>query len=283
MAANPQAVFQEQGVPPDLQEYFNRIYHRAEELANTQQPKYQGQRVASTPDQVRRANELANRTGQAMPFYQEAADIARRSQQPFYQGYQQYMNPYMQSVVNRIAEEGNRNLTERVLPALQDQFVAAGQQGSSRHRKFATKAARDIQGEISNRQSQALSSGFQQAGQLFSADMARQLEAAKQLAQSGALAQGSNIADIASLMDQGRYAQQQQQAVQDVLYEDYVRQRENPWVQLGNQAAIAKGIPNPIQQTQFSTVPQSAQTSVLGSVGNLAASILGASLMGGRR
>lgn len=114
-----------------------------------------------------------------------------------------YMNPYTDAVTNRIAQLGARNLSENLLPAVGDQFVRAGQFGSSRMGEFGSRALRDTQESVLGQQSQALQSGYGQAlsaaqaeaqkqaglastvGQLSSTDLARMLSGAGQLGTLG--------------------------------------------------------------------------------------------------
>lgn len=75
------------------------------------------------------AFDLGRQTGLYAPFVQQAEGQLKQGTQSVPQLYQQYMNPYTNQVVGRIAEEGNRNLTKNILPALESQFVA--KQGST--------------------------------------------------------------------------------------------------------------------------------------------------------
>lgn len=114
-----------------------------------------------------------------------------------------YMNPYNEAVTDRIAQLGARNLTENLLPGVSDQFVRAGQFGSSRMGEFGSRALRDTQEAILGQQAQALQTGYGQAlsaaqqeaqkqaglastvGQLSSTDLARMLSGAGQLGTLG--------------------------------------------------------------------------------------------------
>lgn len=84
-----------------------------------------------------------------------------------------YMSPYTSAVTDRIAELGGRNLSENILPAISDDFVRAGQYGSTRQRDLVGRAARDTQDSILGQQAQALESGYSTAGQLYNADASR--------------------------------------------------------------------------------------------------------------
>lgn len=80
---------------------------------------------------------------------------------PFNRGeFDQFMNPYTEGVVNRIAQLGQRNLSENLLPAVNTTFTGAGQFGSSRHADFTNRALRDANESILGQQAQALSSGY---------------------------------------------------------------------------------------------------------------------------
>ncbi|MCE6966904.1 hypothetical protein, partial [Cereibacter sphaeroides] len=58
----------------------------------------------------------------AMPYFNQADDRAT-------QDIGSYMNPYQQNVMDVIAKQGARNLSENLLPAVSDSFIKAGQFG----------------------------------------------------------------------------------------------------------------------------------------------------------
>ena len=74
-----------------------------------------------------------------------------------------YMNPYTQSVVDRIAQLGQRNLTESILPQINSTFVGAGQFGSDRNASFMNRAMRDANESILGQQADALNKGYTQS------------------------------------------------------------------------------------------------------------------------
>lgn len=87
---------------------------------------------------------------------------------------QQYMNPYMDAVVDRIGVLGNRNLQENLLPQISDQFVGAGGYGGTRQAESIGKAVRETQQGISAAQAQALADGYGTAVTTASGDLNRQ-------------------------------------------------------------------------------------------------------------
>lgn len=86
----------------------------------------------------------------------------------------QYMSPYQEGVLDVIAKQGARNLSENILPGVSDAFTRAGQFGSSRMGEFGSRAVRDTQEAILNQQAQALQQGYGQSLAAAQADLARQ-------------------------------------------------------------------------------------------------------------
>jgi hypothetical protein len=86
----------------------------------------------------------------------------------------QYMSPYIDSVVNRIGDLGNRNLTEKILPGINDDFIRAGQYGSTPMMETVGRGIRDTQESISAAQSNALNTGYTGAQSAFQADKSRE-------------------------------------------------------------------------------------------------------------
>ena len=114
------------------------------------------------------AQSLAERALTAADPYLKAAGQTSASQVG------QYMSPYQQGVLDVIAKQGARNLSENLLPQVSDAFIKAGQFGSNRMGEFGSRALRDTQEAILNQQSQAAQQGYMQSLQAAQADLARQ-------------------------------------------------------------------------------------------------------------
>ena len=114
------------------------------------------------------AQSLAERALTAASPYLQAAGQTSASQVG------QYMSPYQQGVLDVIAKQGARNLSENLLPQVSDAFIKAGQFGSSRMGEFGSRAVRDTQEAILNQQAQAAQQGYAQSLQAAQADLARQ-------------------------------------------------------------------------------------------------------------
>lgn len=161
-----------------------------------------------------------------------------------------YMNPYNEAVTNRIAQLGARNLNENILPAVGDEFIKAGQFGSSRMGDIASRAIRDTNDSVLGQQSQVLQQGYtgalnavqtdlsrllsagQDLGNLSGAEGVRQLGALNQLAGFGQQTQGLLTQDAAALQGIGNEQQQQQQRELDQSYNNYLEGLQYPQKQL---------------------------------------------------
>jgi hypothetical protein len=160
--------------------------------------------------------------GAASPFINQAAGMSGLSAaipyitnaaQSCASNVQNYMNPYNQAVTDQIAKMGARNLTENLLPNVSDQFIRAGQFGSSRMGEFGGRALRDTQESILDRQQQALQQGYTQALGASQADLGR-------LAQIGSTAgslAGQQQQALASMGSQlGNLTSQEQQNLANI-------------------------------------------------------------------
>lgn len=205
---------------------------------------FQGTRFANTNPFERTAAHMTHQTGAHLPFMQSAQQYGQQGVSPFYQSYQNYMNPYQEAVVNRIGELGNRNFSERLLPQLEAKFVRLGQHGSSGHQKLAREAARDVQSEISGRQAEALSHGYGQAMQGFNADQARLMEMAAQQAHLGSLATGSRLAELADMRQQAALERELEERKYRAQEEDFREAQAYPWKLLAAHASNLYGVPS---------------------------------------
>lgn len=271
-------------LPPHEQRYYAEMMAQANEERTRPYQPYQGERIAPFPQELVQAQDLANRNFNAEEnLFNRAENSVRSGIKPFHENYEQYMNPYQRNVVNQLSEEGNRNFNENILPALEARFLRLGQHGSSRHADLSLRAARDFQKELLGRQQQALSSGYQQAGQMYNAQQLRELEGANQLSNLATTRQGSRFADIAALENIGKYKQQQDQAGLDTRYQEWLRQLEHGQQKLQFQSAMMHGMPSQgINQSYYQT-PAPQQMNLAGQFGPLAMGLLGARMASGGR
>jgi hypothetical protein len=93
-------------------------------------------------------------------------------------GIKDYMSPYQTGVMDVIAKQGARNLSENLLPSVSDSFIKAGQFGGTRMGEFGSRALRDTQEAVLNQQAQLANQGYGQALGASQADLARQAQLA---------------------------------------------------------------------------------------------------------
>lgn len=179
-----------------------------------------------------------------------------------------YMSPYQQNVMDVIAKQGARNLSEILLPQVSDAFIKAGQFGGSRMGEFGSRALRDTQEKILDQQSNLANTGYQNAlsassadlsrlaglgsttGGLTSADIASTQGALTQLADTAKLNQGLSTADTAALEAAGQAQQAQQQAQLTEAQRQYIDQLNYPKQQLDWLSTQVRGMAPNVASTQ---------------------------------
>lgn len=90
----------------------------------------------------------------------------------------QYMSPYQQNAMDTLAKQGARNLSENLLPSVSDAFIRAGQFGGTRMGEFGSRAFRDTQEAVLDKQAQMINQAYGQALGASGADLARQAQLA---------------------------------------------------------------------------------------------------------
>jgi hypothetical protein len=117
----------------------------------------------------------------------QGAGLVGQAGQQFNQGdFSQFMSPYTEGVVNRIAQLGQRNLSENLLPSLNANFISSGNFGSSQNSDFTQRAVRDTNESIMGEQAKALESGFGTSMGAYQNAQNRQLAAGQAMGTLGA-------------------------------------------------------------------------------------------------
>lgn len=130
-------------------------------------------------DSLDQARNLISKSTSGPGAYDVALNYLRQGTQTFPQQADAYMNPYNQQVTDRLATLAGRDLSENILPAVNDTFTKAGQFGSSRNADFNARAIRDAGSNLLAAQGNVLQQGYGQSGQQFTADQNRALQAAQ--------------------------------------------------------------------------------------------------------
>jgi len=207
------------------------------------------------------------------------------------QAYQQFMDPYMESVIAQtqadIARQGDIQRQ-----GINAQAVGAGAFGGSRQGIAEQELARNVMEQQARTGAQMRSAGYQQAQQqaqnAFQNQMARQQSAAQLFGQlgTGIGALGSNLAktglsqaalgemaqtgqqrDINALMSLGGLEQQQAQAGFDAARATELERQYEPFQRLSFMSDIFRGVPSTSSTLTSQTAPSPSAISQIAGLG----------------
>lgn len=238
----------------------------------------------------------------ANPFFQDASSLsATGAAQPYANqagqtftgsNVSQYMSPYIQNVVDRAGTLAARQLNEKLMPAINQDFIRAGQYGSTAMMDTVGKGLRDVNDSMTEQIGTLLNQGYTQAGQMFGQDAGRAAtlantmgsltnteqgniaqmgQAAGNLQQAGITStinagtnlgtlatQGQNLAykDAAGLSTIGEAQNAMDQKNLDLAYSDFQEQKNYPQTQLNNLSNLVRGFQQPTSTTTTTTSQQ---------------------------
>lgn len=265
-----------------------------------QERAFQGAREMQVRPETQDAAGLARMVG--LNAMGATYDPLRAQSQQFGQNQaQQYMSPYMQSVVD-VQQAAAQRQADIARTSRGAQAVQAGAFGGSRQAIMDAEAARALADQQGAIQAQGLQSAYSQAQQQFNADQAQRMQA--QMANIGQQQFGANLgmrgletglqaAGAMGQMGQNIYGQQmginelqarlggQQQAFEqskiNQQIQDYATAQQYPMMQLGNMSALTRGLPMQSSTTSMYQAPPSAVSQLAG----LGTAAYGLSQLGG--
>jgi len=215
----------------------------------------------------------ASAAGANADSYGDADPWLQRAGQNSYDTVDDYMNPYNDAVTDRISTLGARNLQEKLMPAINQDFIRAGQYGSTGMIREVGNALRDTSDGILAEQNKALQAGYgmaldtagadmgrfgqigQTAGNLSNADSEMQLNASKVGGALGTVAQDARYNDINALGAVGNSQQGMAQSNLDLAYRDFAEQRDYQQNQLNEVNNLVKGFQMPTSVSSQDTYP----------------------------
>ena len=243
-------------------------------------------------------NMIANSVGAYQPYYDAAGGAINNSMNTLnpqtlangLSGISQYMNPYINNVVNSVQDFSRQNL-DKALTQTNDQALAAKAFGGSRHGVQEGVATAQNNLNTNNLISNLLSSGYNQATNMLGTDVQARNQASQQnnanalaggqaLSNLGTENRAANTADINNLLTYGGLQQQTQGAQDTAAYQEWLRQQNAPAAmqQLYNQTiSSAPHSTNGTANTNSTTYAPQQQTSSSPLVGALGGAIGGAS------
>jgi len=277
-------------IDPQMQAYYKAMLPKIAGLMDTPYEQYTGARTADfNPDEVNSFDMVRNLSGQAGQGINTAmgisAEVANRGLNGFSQDtINQYMNPYMQNVmdISRQRQLDQFSLDRNRLAQQQGQIgsfggsraaISQGRLQDTFGRQLAEQEANQLYQGYNDSMNRAFQ-GTQMAGQ-----------AGMDLANQSTMYQNAGLRDAAALSMQGAQQRGMTQQGLDLAYQDWAGKKAYPYQQLEWGANMM----NPIAQTlrgQTTTTTQSGGSGILGAalgIGSMMMGVpgIGSSIMGG--
>ena len=267
----------------ELNPYMQYMGDRVAQFTPLQQQAYKNAGLMQTSPQLQNASAMAGKAGLEALNTQYTYD-PYKAQQFTGANVEQYMNPYMQNVVERQQADAQRQ--SQIASQVQNaQAARSGAFGGSGDYLMRGQAAGNLARQKGDIQAQGLNNAYQQAMQQFNTaqgqnQAAAQLNAQQQQFGAGLELQGlqtanqaaSNLANIGQtqygqnmgiLNMQNQFGGQQQQQVQNQLntaYQDFLNYQNHPYKQMGFMSDMIRGLPLTQQsQTMYQQPPSMLQ------------------------
>ena len=241
-------------LPDYARPYFTNIMKRAEADSLNQYQPYGGERLAQSSDIadiVESRNMVRDVAGAGLPELDEAIsgvrDISQRGQFTG-QVAQDYMNPYMDQVVDRQKQAAIQDFN-RMGAARAADAVNAGAFGGSRQAVANYLAEEGLQKQLGDIEATGREAAFRDARAGFDADRQMGITGLGQLATMGGSRRAADIQNAQLLEGIGKSQLGEKQAELDMGYQDYLTQQNFTKDQLGFLSNILQGVPiQPNQQ-----------------------------------
>lgn len=282
-------------MPQWYSDYTQGLISKANAVASEGYQPYNGPRVAGFTDDQQKAfdmtrsnignylpavNDASNLTneagatnisGAAAPYMQAAAG-------PTYSNIGNYMNPYVDNVIDRAGTLAQRQYDEKIMPTLNSTFTRNGQYGSTAHQRQAGASARDLAEGLQGQSQAALADAYTTAGNQYNADANRnatlaatagdqaaaqgnlELGAGQQSAKLAELLQNLGLKDAAGLQTIGGQEQAQNQKNLDLGYQDFQDQKNFPKETVDWLSTVIRGMQPGTTTTKTETGPLAGST-----------------------
>ncbi len=270
--------------PPWVNAALQDVYNRLNYHTNNYTPGGgAGAYVAPPSPNLERAFQEASNLNVPQGPFQFNERAASHASRPFPEQFQNYLNPYQNQVLRNVEKDATKNFKDSILPQLENTFVQRGQHGSRRHADLSAKAAREVQEAISDQQAKLLSNYYTQAAELYHMDRMRDLLGAKQAMEGQRENQGQTLAAMAARTDLGNLQRELAQQPLNFTLGQEREQREHPTRMLAVLANLLNSNAVPQMQSTYNMAPPAPQPGVGGNLANIAQTLLGMRMMGGRQ
>lgn len=243
--------------------YLSTLANQAAGIASQPYQTYPGARIApQDPQEVQGYNFLGANAGNWQGPLQQAQGAAGSVAGGFNpEQFNQYMSPYIGGVVNEIGRLGQQNLTENLLPTLNNEFVGSGGYGSDRNRTMDERLVRDVGANISGQQGMALQGAFSNAMQNYGAGQQNVNAAANNLGGLSQMQQALTTGQAGALSASGATNRGFGQANTDLAYQDWQNQLNFPRQNVAFLSSVLRGSAVPTSQDTTQTAPFSGSMS----------------------
>ena len=280
-----QQVSQTSEFPEELKPYITDILERSKTRIEARDAEgylpYPAPRLAEfTPEQLEAQTGIAGlaRTGLASDptlassrtYMQPALDATQASLGQFdTAAAQQYMSPYMQSVIDIQKREAMRS-GDVQRQDIGTQAVGAGGFGGSRQAIAEAEQRRNEAQLLADIQAKGQQSAFETGAAQFERQKGRELAGGQQLAGLSEQAPRLALAELGALSGVGAAQQQQGQRGLDIGYQQFQEELQYPERTLQEYSSIIRGFPltpNQFSVTQTATPPPNLGTQLAGLAG----------------
>jgi len=257
-----QTVTQQQTIPDELKPFVTDALEKARAIQERREVEgyvpFSGPRIAEfAPEQTQAFESIKGLVGQGQQYFDPAARLTAASAfAPTAPQVSQFMNPYLQNVVD-IQQREARRAADVERQQLGAQAVGAGGFGGSRQAILEAEQARNLQQQLGDIQARGLASAYEDAQARLQQQRERERLAGAQFATLGQVAPGQAFRELSALEAIGAQRQQQQQQALDIAQQEYEIARTFPERTLQDYQSIIRGYAAPIPA---STVQRSQTT-----------------------
>ena len=257
-----QTVTQQATIPEELKPFVTDVLEKSKAIQERREVEgyvpFSGPRIAEfSPEQTQAFESIKGLVGQGQQYFDPAARLTAASAfAPTAPQVSQFMNPYLQNVVD-IQQREARRAADVERQQLGAQAVGAGGFGGSRQAILEAEQARNLQQQLGDIQARGLAGAYEDAQARLQQQRERERLAGAQFATLGQVAPGQAFRELSALEAIGAQRQQQQQQALDIAQQEYEIARTFPERTLQDYQSIIRGYAAPIPA---STVQRSQTT-----------------------
>jgi hypothetical protein len=257
-----QTVTQQATIPEELKPFVTDVLEKARAIQERREVEgyvpFSGPRIAEfAPEQTQAFEQIKGLVGQGQQYFDPAARLTAASAfAPTAPQVSQFMNPYLQNVVD-IQQREARRAADVERQQLGAQAVGAGGFGGSRQAILEAEQARNLQQQLGDIQTRGLAAAYEDAQARLQQQRERERLAGAQFATLGQVAPGQAFRELSALEAIGAQRQQQQQQALDIAQQEYEIARTFPERTLQDYQSIIRGYAAPIPA---STIERSQRT-----------------------